>query len=201
MKLAHHRGEEELYFPKLEAACGEKGLMDVNVEQHRKPSPVVLIASFKSQIQNSYKRLDEFESGIEAYKTYLLSLKGAESTFSAAKLLSIIDGFSASLTKHLSDEIPTLEALSRFGSSVPFLTLSEVEMRKASGSLPKTEYLPFFFFNMDRTFEGGLWEYWPPIPGPVRWILARVMARKHAGWWRFASCDYDGMPQKLYATG
>lgn len=34
-KLAHHRGEEELLFPKLEAACGEKGLMDANVEQHR----------------------------------------------------------------------------------------------------------------------------------------------------------------------
>jgi len=148
---------------------------------------------------NSYERLDEFESGIEAYKTYLLSLKGAESTFSAPRLLSIVDSFSASLIKHLSDEIPTLEALSRFGSSVPFLTLFE-EMRKASVHLPKTEQLPFFFFNVDRTFEEGLWEHWPPIPGPVRWVLARVMAWKHAGWWRFASCDYNGMPQKLYAT-
>jgi len=35
-KLAHHRGEEEFLFPKLEAACGEKGLMDANVKQHRK---------------------------------------------------------------------------------------------------------------------------------------------------------------------
>jgi hypothetical protein len=73
-------------------------------------------------------------------------------------------------------------------------------MRKASEHIPKTEGLPFFFFNMDRTFEGGLWEHWPPIPSVVRWILVRVVARKHAGWWRFASCDYDGIPQKLYAT-
>jgi hypothetical protein len=51
MKLAHHRGEEEHFFPKLEAACGEKGLMDVNVKQHRKASSVLLIASFKSPIQ------------------------------------------------------------------------------------------------------------------------------------------------------
>jgi hypothetical protein len=144
---------------------------------------------------------DEFESGIEAYKTYILSLKGAESTFSAPKLLSIIDRFSEPLLKHLSDEISTLEMLSRFGPSIPFLTLSEVEIRKASEHIPKTEGLPFFFLNLDRTFEEGLWEHWPPIPGLVRWILIRVMAWKNAGWWRFASCDYNGMPQKLHATG
>jgi hypothetical protein len=174
--------------------------MDANVEQHRKPTLVSLHLPFIKLIQNLTILLDEFESGIEAYKTYLLSLKGAESTFSAAHLISIIDTFSGPLIKHLSDEIPTLEALSRFGTSIPFLTISEVEMRKASDRIPKTEGLPFFFFNMDRTFEGGLWEHWPPIPGVVRWILVRVVARKHAGWWRFASCDYDGMPQKLYAT-
>jgi len=201
MKLAHHRAEEEFFFPKLEAACGEEGLMDVNVKQHRKASSVLLIASFELPIiySNSYECLDDFESGIEAYKTYLLSLKGAESTFSAPKLLSIIDTFSAPLMKHLSEEIPTLEALSRFGPSIPFLKISEVEMRKSSNNLPTTEYVPFFFFNMDRTFEGGLWEHWPPIPGLVRWMLARIVAWKHAGWWRFASCDYNGMPQKLYA--
>jgi hypothetical protein len=36
MRPGHHRGEEEFFFPKLEAACGEKGLMDANVKQHRK---------------------------------------------------------------------------------------------------------------------------------------------------------------------
>jgi hypothetical protein len=144
---------------------------------------------------------DEFEPGIEAYKTYILSLKGKESTFSARKLLSIIDTFSEALMKHLADEIPTIEALSRFGPSVPFLSLSEVEMRKTLDRIPITERLPFFFLNLDRTFEEGLWQHWPPIPGVVRWTLIRVVAWKNARWWRFASCDYDGMPQKLYATG
>ena len=137
---------------------------------------------------------------MEVYKTYLLSLKGVESTFSAPKLLSIIDSFSGSLTKHLVDEIPTLEALSRFGPSIPFLQLLS-EIRKATNQLSKTEQIPFFFFNLDRTFEEGLWENWPPIPGPVRWIMLKVVGWPHAGWWRFASCDYDGLPRKLYATG
>jgi hypothetical protein len=74
-------------------------------------------------------------------------------------------------------------------------------MRKASDEIPKTEGLPFFFLNLDRTFEDGLWEHWPPIPGLVRWTLIRVVAWKHAGWWRFASCDYNGMPKELYASG
>lgn len=51
MSPGHHRGEEELFFPKLEAACGEKGLMDANVEQHRKPSSDLLSPPFKSPIE------------------------------------------------------------------------------------------------------------------------------------------------------
>ena len=137
---------------------------------------------------------------MEDYKTYLLSLDGQEVEFSASKLLSIIDSFAPALMAHLAEEIPTILSLSRFGSEVPFLKLSEVEMRKASDEIPKTEGLPFFMMNLDRTFEDGMWESWPPIPGAVRWVLIRVLARKHAAWWRFASCDYNGYPQKLYAT-
>jgi hypothetical protein len=143
---------------------------------------------------------DAFEPGVEAFNQYLVSLQGNEQDFSPTKLLAIIDSFGPALATHLADEIPTLLALSRFGSKIPFTELSVNEMRKASGAIPKTEGLPFFLLNLDRTFEDGLWEYWPPIPGPVRWVLIRVIARTHTGWWRFASCDYDGKPQKLYAT-
>lgn len=31
---AHHRGEEEIFFPSIDKALGTKGLMDVNVAQH-----------------------------------------------------------------------------------------------------------------------------------------------------------------------
>jgi hypothetical protein len=143
---------------------------------------------------------EAFEAGLEDYKIYLLSLHGQENEFSAAKLLSIVDSFTPALMTHLAEEIPTILSLSRFGSKVPFLKLSEVEMRKASDEIPKTEGLPFFMLNLDRTFENGMWEFWPPIPAAIRWTLIRVIAWKHAGWWRFASCDYDGYPKKLYAT-
>lgn len=144
---------------------------------------------------------EAFEAGLGDYKKYLLSLHGQENEFSAAKLISIIDSFSSALMSHLAEEIPTILSLSRFGSNIPFLKLSEVEMRKASDKIPKAEGLPFFMLNLDRTFEDGMWESWPPIPSAIRWALIRIVAWKHAGWWRFASCDYDGYPKKLYATG
>lgn len=144
---------------------------------------------------------EAFEAGLEDYKAYLLSLHGQESKFLPTKLLSIIDKFAPALMAHLAEEIPTILSLSRFGSKVPLLKLSEVEMRKASDKIPKTEGLPIFMLNLDRTFENGMWESWPPIPAAIRWALIRVIARKHAGWWRFASCDYDGYPKELYASG
>jgi hypothetical protein len=35
----HHKMEEATVFPKIEEITGEKGIMDVNVEQHRRYSP------------------------------------------------------------------------------------------------------------------------------------------------------------------
>ena len=32
----HHTSEEDLFFPEIEEAVGEKGLLDSNVEQHSK---------------------------------------------------------------------------------------------------------------------------------------------------------------------
>ena len=63
-------------------------------------------------------RPDAFQPGLEAYKAYLDSLKDCEYTFSAPRLLSIIDSFSAPLCQHMSEEIPTLLDLSRYGDLV-----------------------------------------------------------------------------------
>jgi len=59
----------------------------------------------------------------------------------------------------------------------------------------------FFFMNLDLTFEDYLWEHWPPIPALVRWLLVRALGYWKVGWWRFASCDFNGQPKKLYASG
>ena len=170
--------------------------MNENVKQHSKKWKRYVPHNIEAHLS-----LESFEVGLTEYKTYLLSLSGNERNFSAVTLLKLIDSFAPALMSHLREEIPSLLSLSRFGTKIPLLKLSEVEMRKASNQIPKTEGLPFFLMNLDRTFENGKWESWPPIPAPVRWTLIRILAWKHADWWRFASCDYDGYPKKLYAMG
>jgi hypothetical protein len=38
------------------------------------------------------------------------------------------------------------------------------EFRRAGAEAIKTEGTMMFFLNMDRSFEGGLWANFPPIP-------------------------------------
>jgi len=40
----HHTSEEEQFFPDIEAAVGEKGLMDGNVQQHSKQDNLLIKA-------------------------------------------------------------------------------------------------------------------------------------------------------------
>lgn len=143
--------------------------------------------------------LEAFHSGVEAFNAYLTSLAGKEHTFSGAELVRIINTFSNTLAEHLSDEIPSLLELSRFGDTLPMLALGQAEGKRASAAMGKTKGVMFFLLHQDFTYEDGLWEHWPPIPPVVRWILIRFLGYWHMGWWKFASCDYGGKPQKLFA--
>ncbi|OBT76665.1 hypothetical protein VF21_03932 [Pseudogymnoascus sp. 05NY08] len=173
----HHRGEEDRLFPQIEEKT-EKGLMEVNVEQHH-----------------------EFEAGIESYNTYLQSLLPTGTSFSAPKLLAIIDSFAPALTTHLADEIPSLLSLRRYGDSLPLEKLVATEFQKAGMAAVRTEGGHMFFVNLDRGFEGGLWRDFPAIPAPVRFVLTRVFGRWNAGWWKFAPLDSNGNWKELYAIG
>lgn len=64
-----------------------------------------------------------------------------------------------------------------------------------------TDVIPFLFLNFDRTFEEGMWVDWPPMPAVIRTGLTRVGSSWHWGWWKFASCDVNGVPKALYARG
>ena len=67
--------------------------------------------------------------------------------------------------------------------------------------MTKFNALPFFFLNLDQTHEDSLWKDWPPIPGPARWAVMHGFTLMHPGYWKFASCDKNGVPKPLYAAG
>ncbi|KAF2259918.1 hypothetical protein CC78DRAFT_536757 [Lojkania enalia] len=173
---AHHDGEEEFFFPKIEHITGRKGLMDGNVQQH-----------------------EAFHSGFHAWGQWLQDARSGKTEFDGEKCVALMDAFVAPLSTHLADEIPTLLALSQFGASLDLKSLSKAEGDKVMGGLSKTAQLPIFFVNHDETFEGGIHSF-PPIPPPVKWVL-RQCGRWNADWWKFGSVGFDGFPRELRFRG
>jgi hemerythrin-like domain-containing protein len=169
---AHHDGEEEFFFPEIEKATGQKGLMDVNVKQH-----------------------EAFHSGFHAWGAWISDLDCGKKQFDGKLCVELMDRFLQPLATHLADEIPTLLSLSKYGNKLDLVGLSKAEGDKVMGSLSKTTQLPLFWMNHDETFENGIHSF-PPIPGPVKWTL-RQLSRWNADWWKFGSCGVNGMPREL----
>lgn len=132
-------------------------------------------------------------------KSYLDSLKGHEESFSGSQLCTLIDAFASTLSNHLAAEISTLLDLASFGSKIPIRDLWEKEGERHMSGLGKTTEIPFAFLNWDLTYEDGMWSGWPPIPAFVRWSFCNILTLRHAGYWKFASCDGFGRPKPLYA--
>ncbi|KAK5057624.1 hypothetical protein LTR84_011624 [Exophiala bonariae] len=175
---AHHTGEEQEFFPWIEEAAGEKGIMDANVEQHK-----------------------IFEKGIKEYGSYLRSLKGKEKTFSGDHMRSIINSFGPPLHQHLSDEIPSLLALRKYGDKIH---LNELWDKQSIGKFTlhsAATRIPFYLCNLDRTFEDGLWKDFPEVPKLAKDFMGNWVARLNGGYWKFGACTMTGVPKELYAKG
>lgn len=117
--------------------------------------------------------------------------------FSGTHLNELIDQFAPGLMMHLTDEISLILSLSRYGDKVKILPAMNA-MRTAV-PLSRTEGTIFFLRNLDRGFEDGLWQHWPPIPPPIKWIVMQTFGRWNGRWWKFASCDENGKLKELYA--
>ncbi len=87
----HHSSEEEWIFPDIEKITGEKGIMDVNVQQHQ-----------------------AFEKGIEEYTAYVASVKEGKEKYEGARLKAIIDSFMPTLHEHLVAEVDNLKGLEKY---------------------------------------------------------------------------------------
>lgn len=133
--------------------------------------------------------------------SYLKSCTTDPSTFSGTHLNFLIDTFAPTLITHLSEEIPTLLALSRFGCTLPLLDMINLEAQKSPLFISITGGTPFFFRNLDVEFEDGLWREWPPMPGVIWWVMQRTFVQWNSRWWRFASCDGDGRMRELDILG
>ncbi|KAI1770136.1 hemerythrin HHE cation binding domain-containing protein [Hypoxylon cercidicola] len=171
----HHRIEDEIFFPVLEEMTGEKGIMQVNVEQH-----------------------DAFHPGLEAFADYMRRCLAGEARYDGKELVRLIDGFAPVFCQHLADEIPTFVALKKWGETLKgFHTRLAVEAQKTNQELGILAGAVFLMVTHDVDYEDGIHKDFPPIPAPITWGLRNLAWWAHRDWWAFAPCDRYGKMRPL----
>lgn len=180
---SHHHDEEDSLFLKVADLLQDK---DIWTETHREH--------------------ESFLDGVLAFESYLTGLADRKA-LSAEKLVDIMDSFREPLGHHLHSEVATIANLSTHPRAPPEGTpeaAAAAQVFKAWGKKTITkagmlDVAPFFFLNLDRTFEQNTWWGWPPMPKVIRWAIVNVAGMYNGNWWKFASCAQDGSPRELFA--
>ena len=110
-----------------------------------------------------------------------------------------MDDIKDSLSLHLHSEIVVITALSKYGNFPAAESALDAWGQRSVTGAGLLDVVPFMFLNHDRTYEDGQWNNWPPIPTAVRFVLVKGTSWWRRGWWKFASCDGNGLPRELYA--
>ncbi|KAF4828083.1 Calcium-binding protein NCS-1 [Colletotrichum siamense] len=143
----HHHTEERDVFPAIEKMAEAPGLMETNIAQH-----------------------EAFTGGLHEYLSYLEKVqKGegeGEEAYSGLKLKGIIDSFMPGLRQHLSDEIDTLLKLGEYDVEWDewFERLMKELLSKSNDPALKTTTIPLLLTNRDKSFEDGIYAWWPALP-------------------------------------
>lgn len=181
--VSHHDDEERELFPAVEGVLKEEGIWEKTHQEHK-----------------------SFLGGLADFDVYLSSLHSPHA-FSGIELVRIMDAFREPFVNHFHSEIATIADFSTLPNA-PAAGSPEADTMAATfkawgkKTLTKagmTDVVPFCLLNMDGTYEDGMWANWPPMPGPIRWMMVKVFGSWNWGWWRFASCYGNGMPRPLYA--
>ena len=193
----HHHYEETELFPAIEAALGEKGIMDGEVKE---PGKSIQMAFPQDRLLTL--RAAAFHNGMEVFKNYLLGLANHEADFSHTRLITIMDSFSEPLYSHLRSEPEAIVALSRFSTPQHPIDLAKIALDAGKKSVTVNfvfNFLPVFLLNMETVeFEGGRWHnVFPPITGVAKWVLTKSVPLWQRRKWRFSSCDADGRVKRL----
>ncbi|KAI1179386.1 hemerythrin HHE cation binding domain-containing protein [Nemania sp. FL0916] len=171
----HHRTEEEILFPMLEEMTGDRDVMAENAKQH-----------------------DAFQGGLTVFVGYVRECLSGERKYDSEELVLVLDEFAPILWQHLSDEIPSLVALERYGAKVDgFLAKFAAEVGKTQKELGILAGAVFVMATNDVDFEDGIHTDFPPIPYVVSWGLRNVAWWAHSDWWEFAPCDKSGKMRPL----
>ncbi|KAF2465510.1 uncharacterized protein BDR25DRAFT_239492 [Lindgomyces ingoldianus] len=176
---SHHDDEEENLFPKVVEVLGkdDKEIWGQTHDEHEALLPP-----------------------LAKFNTYLTSLS-SPADLNPSTIMSILKEIEEPLNTHFHSEISVIAALASSGDAPAAAPIFAAWGKNTVTKAGYADCVPFLFLNFDRTYEDGYWKEWPPMPKVIRFLMVRVSAWWHQGWWRFASCDIDGYPKQLYALG
>ncbi|KAF3760426.1 hypothetical protein M406DRAFT_269067 [Cryphonectria parasitica EP155] len=175
--LTHHHYEETDFFPNVDKAAGQTGLMAGAVHEH-----------------------EAFSTGLTRFKTYLVD-KGAD--FDSDELISILDSFKDPLYDHLKSEPGQIVALSKYNTKehpIDILAIADAAGKKVVTIPFLFSTLPVFFLNQEtHEFEDGMWHgVFPPLGTVAKAVMNKAVPMWNSGRrWRFVSCDADGKAKRL----
>ncbi|KAL4727114.1 hypothetical protein ACLX1H_006015 [Fusarium chlamydosporum] len=155
--LEHHNVEETRIFPEINELAGVPGLMDANIEEHHL-----------------------FHEGLEKFREYVDKLRKGEEELDGEKLKGIIDSFMPVLRIHLENEIETLVGLEKYADKCDWgawfeKVAQELGAQGMKSATHRNEILPLAMILHDKTYEGGIWGDFPPLPWiamvAIRWLF------------------------------
>ncbi|KAM7216537.1 hypothetical protein V8F06_008065 [Rhypophila decipiens] len=181
----HHKCEELVFFPMLEAQASRPGMMSVDVEQHR-------------AFEDSLHDLEVYVAlGLESLAGKGDKARKAEWEFNAQDLRSKMDALAEPLSKHLHEEIPRLLEVGKLVSGYTLETCYTALHDEAEWTTDAFEIGPLVLGCQDRTLKIDNQEIQFPVL-PFSWaphLVQHIVARKHAGAWRFCPSTFFGEPK------
>ncbi|OIW24587.1 hemerythrin HHE cation binding domain-containing protein [Coniochaeta ligniaria NRRL 30616] len=174
---AHHSGEEDHFFPILEAMAGEKGMMEANVEQHH-----------------------AFHDPLHAFHEYIEAVAAGKDKYDGQKIVGLIDAFGPMLMQHLADEIPTIQGLRKYGDKMADLQKKFDDEGEENMKKFGLTGLTIIFSMLDLHHEDGLWANWPPAPAVVNFLCRNLICWFVRDTTKFGACDRLGNMKPLYAV-
>ncbi|WAO85512.1 Hemerythrin domain-containing protein [Fusarium falciforme] len=179
MLSEHHDTEEKMVFPEIEKITEVRGLMGDSVAEHH-----------------------AFHDGLTQYMEYLDKVRSGNDTYDGEKLKAIIDSFAPVMQEHLVHEIESLVKLTDHEDKCDWAawfkkTVDAIVSKDMKDSEFRTNTFPLTMVLHDKTFEGGVWSSFPPVPWLILWVMRYLFMNTRKDWWRFAPCDYSSQPQEL----
>ncbi|KAH8831596.1 hypothetical protein DL96DRAFT_1706022 [Flagelloscypha sp. PMI_526] len=158
----HHANEEELYFPMLEEKLG-KGYMNENIAGH-----------------------EAFHTSFDAFTALCDRVAAHPSKWDASTFIASVKSFSEPLTKHLAEEITTLDAATlRKSMTVADLEHCNRELEKKVKSEMSLSEFPLGITNFDNI--SGRWLM--KLPLFTRILIAWVIIPLNGSVWKYGTSN------------